>query len=106
MTTTIKTHGMTIRTASQRTFVVVAGRPEAGDFQVWSAFVDGPNGPEYRTDETGMRQSGYVTRHYEPFVEIIARSDSYATAKKRAEKFGGVIGGFVVVVDTRTGEAV
>lgn len=108
MTTKIETHGMTIRTASQRVFVVVAGRPVAGDFKVWSQFEEGrdENGfPIYRT-ENGERKAGYVNRHYEPFIEIIARSDSYATAKKRAEKYGGVIGGFVAIIDTRTGEEV
>jgi hypothetical protein len=89
MKTTIHIHGMKIRTASQRTYVVVAGRPEAGTFRFWSHVY-----------------SDYRYEHGEPFIKIVARSDSFETACKRADKFGYVVGGFVKVVDTRTGAVV
>lgn len=82
--------GMTGRTASQRRYIVVAGRPVDVDAQEW----------DYRTES-------YVPARFVAFgPEIVRRSDSIDTARAAVRRHSRIIGGFVVVVDTVTGEEV
>lgn len=82
-------HGETIRTATQRRFVVVIGRPETVQGERW----------DYRTES-------YVPETFEARKpEIVKRSDSIEVARKHARRTS-IAHGYVAVVDTTTGEEV
>jgi hypothetical protein len=91
MTFTVR--GRNVRSASKRRFIVVAVRPE--DITI-------------RAEDEAHRIFGREVGTYVAYHEIVARSDSIATARKRAERarqFHG-IGVAIVVVDSTTGEEV
>ena len=90
MTVKFTIEGVTFRTASQRRFVVVAGRATGFEGRRWSSIA---------IDSEG-RQGAYVPETFQPFKGIVKRSDNVHTAKAAAAKHGTPAGGFCVVVDT------
>lgn len=89
MTKTFTIHGMKIRSASQRRYIVVAGRHTEIAGTRWD-----------------HRHEMYVPETFKAFIETVKRSDNYETAKREQRKYGRVSYGFVAVIDTTTGEEV
>lgn len=90
MTKTFTVRGQKFRCASQRRFIVVACRPADFDGRRWDGAAN-----------------TYVPETFTAFApRIIRRSDNFSKARKEAQKYGHVAGGWVVVVDTATGEEV
>ena len=96
MTSKFTVQGVEFRTSTQRRYVVVAGRKTSVEGSRWSSTaVDGAG-----------RQGAYVPCTFPVFSEIVRRSDSVATARAAASKYGRPTGGFVAVIDTTTGKEV
>lgn len=92
MTTTINARGIKIRSRSQRRFVAVAVRPE--DITITA-------------DSDAHRIFGRAVGTYVAFAEIIGRSDSLDTARRRARNSSSYgVGVARIVIDTATGEEV
>lgn len=89
MAKTFTVRGVKVRTSSQRRYVVVAARAADSVVSRW----------DYRVE-------GYVDEAVKAFTEIVRRSDSIDAARAAVRKYGRVSGGFVVIVDTVTGEEV
>lgn len=106
MTSTFTVRGVKIRTGSIRRFIVVAARAE--DVVAERRVSVGTRTYCRVADRCFCSEGIYETRdeRYTAFSEIIARSDSAETAKRRAAKYGAGVGSFVAVVDTTTGEEV
>ncbi len=88
---TLTVRGRKVSNRSNRRWIVVAVRAE--DVTI-------------RAEDEAHRIFGRAVGTYVAFAEVIARSDSIATARKRAERYGRSVGTVVVVVDSTTGEEV
>ena len=87
----LEVRGIRVTTRTPRRFAAIAVRPETVTLT-----------PE----DEAVRIFGRRPGTYPAFAEVIKRSDSYATARKAATKYGRFIGGVAVVVDLTTGEEI